>query len=64
MQNSGFIQKVYKKIDKLDAAKIRQIISELSTEKELYKLPSSAFIHGRSVTAISILRSRRCLTHR
>jgi two-component system, sporulation sensor kinase E len=50
MQNSGFIQKVYKKIDKLDAAKIRQIISELSTEKELYKLVFDSLIEGVIVT--------------
>jgi signal transduction histidine kinase len=50
MHNSGFIQKVYKKIDKLDVAKIRQIISELSTEKELYKLVFDSLIEGVIVT--------------
>lgn len=50
MQNSGFIQKVFEKIDKLDAVKIRQIISELSTEKELYKLAFDSLIEGVIVT--------------
>jgi two-component system, sporulation sensor kinase E len=50
MQNSGFIQKVFKKIDKLDAAKIKKIIGELSTEKELYKLVFDSLIEGVIVT--------------
>jgi len=50
MQNSGFIQRVFNKIDKLDAAKIRKIISELSTEKELYKLVFDSLIEGVVVT--------------
>jgi PAS domain S-box-containing protein len=50
MQNSGFIQKVFKKIDKLDTAKIRTIIAELSTEKELYKLVFDSLIEGVIVT--------------
>jgi len=50
MQNSNFIQKVFKKIDKLDATKIRKIIGELSTEKELYKLVFDSLIEGVIVT--------------
>jgi len=50
MQNSGFIQRVFNKIDKLDAVKIRKIISELSTEKELYKLVFDSLIEGVIVT--------------
>jgi PAS domain S-box-containing protein len=50
MQNSGFIQRVFNKIDKLDAAKIKKIISELSTEKELYKLVFDSLIEGVVVT--------------
>ncbi len=50
MRNSGFIQKVYEKIDKLDHTKIRGIIAELSTEKELYKLVFDSMIEGVIVT--------------
>jgi PAS domain S-box-containing protein len=50
MQNSGFIQRVFNKIDKLDTAKIRKIIGELSTEKELYKLVFDSLIEGVVVT--------------
>ena len=50
MQNSGFIQKVFNKIDKLDTTKIKKIIGELSTEKELYKLVFDSLIEGVIVT--------------
>ncbi len=50
MRNSGFIQKVYEKIDKLDHTKIRGIIAKLSTEKELYKLVFDSMIEGVIVT--------------
>jgi nitrogen fixation/metabolism regulation signal transduction histidine kinase len=50
MQDSGFIQKVFKKFDKLDTAKIRKIIGDLSTEKELYKLVFDSLIEGVIVT--------------
>jgi PAS domain S-box-containing protein len=50
MQNSGFIQKVFEKIDKLDTTKIKKIIGELSTEKELYKLVFDSLIEGVIVT--------------
>ena len=50
MRNSGFIQKVYEKIDKLDHTKIRGIIAELYTEKELYKLVFDSMIEGVIVT--------------
>jgi len=50
MRNSGFIQKVFQKIDKLDHTKIRNIIEELSTEKELYKLVFDSMIEGVIVT--------------
>ncbi len=50
MRNSGFIQKVYEKIDKLDRPRIRSIIAELSTEKELYKLVFDSMIEGVIVT--------------
>jgi PAS domain S-box-containing protein len=50
MQKSGFIQKVFKKIDKLDSAKIKKIMEELSTEKELYQLVFDSLIEGVIVT--------------
>jgi len=50
MQNSGFIQKVFKKIDKLDHGKIKNIIGELSIEKELYKLVFDSMTEGVIVT--------------
>jgi two-component system, sporulation sensor kinase E len=50
MRKSGFIQKVYDKIDKLDHTKIRSIIAELSTEKDLYKLVFDSMIEGVIVT--------------
>ncbi len=50
MHKSGFIQKVFKKIDKLDSAKIKKIIEELSTEKELYQLVFDSLIEGVIVT--------------
>jgi PAS domain S-box-containing protein len=50
MHKSGFIQKVFKKIDKLDSAKIKKIMEELSTEKELYQLVFDSLIEGAIVT--------------
>jgi two-component system, sporulation sensor kinase E len=50
MQDSGFIQKVFKKFDKLDPGKIKKIMIELSTEKELYRLVFESMIEGVIVT--------------
>jgi len=50
VQYSGFIQKVFEKLDKLDQTKIRDIMLELSTEKELYKLVFDSMIEGVIVT--------------
>ncbi len=50
MQSSGFIQKVFNKIDKIDRDKIKKILGELSTEKELYKLVFDSMIEGVIVT--------------
>jgi len=50
MEYSGFIQKVFEKLDKLDQGRIKEIIKELSTEKELYKLVFDSMIEGVIVT--------------
>lgn len=50
MQYSGFIQKVFQKLDKLDPNKIRDIMIELTNEKELYKLVFDSMIEGVVVT--------------
>ena len=50
MQDSGFIQKVFEKFDKLDPVKIKKIMVELSTEKELYRLVFDSMIEGVIVT--------------
>ena len=50
MQDSGFIQKVFKKFDKLDPGKIKKIMIELSTEKELYRIVFESMIEGVIVT--------------
>ena len=50
MQYSGFIQKVFEKLDKLDRNKIRRIMLELSNEKELFKLVFDSMIEGVIVT--------------
>ena len=50
MQYSGFIQKVFQKLEKLDHNKIKDIMVELSTEKELYKLVFDSMIEGVIVT--------------
>jgi PAS domain S-box-containing protein len=46
MQYSGFIHKVFQKLEKLDRNKIRDIMVELSTEKELYRLVFDSLIEG------------------
>ncbi len=50
MEFSGFIQKVFEKIDKLDKEKIKEIIRELSAEKELYRIVFDSMIEGVIVT--------------
>ncbi len=50
MQDSGFIQKVFQKLNKLDLNEIKNIMVELSTEKELYKLVFDSMIEGVIVT--------------
>ena len=50
MQYSGFIQKVFQKLEKLDLNEIKNIMVELSTEKELYKLVFDSMIEGVIVT--------------
>jgi two-component system, sporulation sensor kinase E len=50
MQYSGFIQKVFQKFDKLDHGKLKKIMVELSTEKELYRLVFDSLIEGVIVT--------------
>lgn len=50
MQNTGFIQKVFQKFEKLDQDKIKAIMVELTTEKELYKLVFDSMIEGVIVT--------------
>ncbi len=50
MQYSGFIQKVFQKFNKLDINEIKNIMVELSTEKELYKLVFDSMIEGVIVT--------------
>jgi len=50
MQSSGFIQKVFDKIDRIDRKEIKVILSELSTEKELYRLVFDSMIEGVIVT--------------
>jgi signal transduction histidine kinase len=50
MKYSGFIQKVFQKLNKLDLNEIKNIMVELSTEKELYKLVFDSMIEGVIVT--------------
>jgi two-component system, sporulation sensor kinase E len=50
MQYSGFIQKVFEKFDKLDPGKLKKIMVEISTEKELYQLVFDSLIEGVIVT--------------
>jgi two-component system, sporulation sensor kinase E len=50
MGYSGFIQRVLKKFDKLDPAKIKKLMIELFTEKELYRLVFDSMIEGVIVT--------------
>jgi PAS domain S-box-containing protein len=50
MQYSGFIQKVFQKLEKLDRNEIKNIMVELSTEKELYKLVFDSMFEGVIVT--------------
>ncbi len=50
MRDSGFIKKVFQKLDKLDRSKIKKIMVELSTEKELYKLVFDSMNEGVIVT--------------
>jgi two-component system, sporulation sensor kinase E len=50
MLYSGFIQRVFKKLDKLDPVKIKKIMIELFTEKELYRLVFDSMIEGVIVT--------------
>lgn len=50
MQYSGFLNKLLQRIDKLDRNKIKDIIVEFSTEKELYKLVFDSMIEGVIVT--------------
>jgi len=46
MQYSRFIQKVFQKLDKLDNEKIREIMLELTKEKELYRIVFDSMIEG------------------
>jgi len=46
MEYSGFIKKVFEKLDKLDRNKIKDIIEEISTERELYRLVFDSMIEG------------------
>jgi len=46
MQDSGFIQKVFQKIDKLDRGKIKGIMFELAKERELYKIVFESMVEG------------------
>lgn len=50
MQDSGFMEKVFQKIGKLDHQKIKDIMMELSSEKDLYKLVFDSMIEGVIVT--------------
>ncbi|MBN2324117.1 MAG: PAS domain S-box protein, partial [Spirochaetes bacterium] len=50
MGYSGFIERVLKKLDKLDPAKIKKLMIELFTEKELYRLVFDSMIEGVIVT--------------
>jgi len=50
MEYSGFIKKVFQKLDKLDRNKIRDIMEEISTERELYRLVFDSMIEGVIVT--------------
>ncbi|MGQ9616134.1 MAG: two-component system sensor histidine kinase NtrB [Spirochaetota bacterium] len=50
MQSSGFIQKVFDRIDRIDREEIKIILGELSTEKELYRLVFDSMIEGVIVT--------------
>lgn len=50
MQYSGFMQKVFEKFDKLDPGKLKKIMVELSTEKELYNMVFDSMIEGVIVT--------------
>jgi PAS domain S-box-containing protein len=50
MAQSPFIQKVFDKFDKLDRAKLRKIMLELSAEKDLYQLVFDSMTEGVIVT--------------
>lgn len=50
MQYSAFMQKVFQKLDKLDRNKIKEIMLDLFTEKELYKLVFDSMGEGVIVT--------------
>jgi two-component system, sporulation sensor kinase E len=50
MQYSAFMQKVFQKLDKLDKNRIKELMLELSTEKELYKLVFDSMVEGVIVT--------------
>jgi signal transduction histidine kinase len=50
MQYSAFMQKVFQKLDKLDKNSIKELMLELSTEKELYKLVFDSMVEGVIVT--------------
>jgi two-component system, sporulation sensor kinase E len=47
---SNFIQKVFNKFDKLDRSKLKKIMLELSTEKDLYELVFDSMVEGVIVT--------------
>jgi signal transduction histidine kinase len=50
MQYSAFMQKVFQKLDKLDKNRIKELMLELTTEKELYKLVFDSMVEGVIVT--------------
>jgi len=50
MEYTGFMKKVFQKLDKLDFERIKDIMEELNTEKELYRLVFDSMIEGVIVT--------------
>jgi two-component system, sporulation sensor kinase E len=50
MQYSAFMEKVFQKLDKLDKNRIKELLLEISTEKELYKLVFDSMVEGVIVT--------------
>ncbi len=50
MTQSAFIQKVFNKFDKLDRAKLKKLMLELATEKDLYNLVFDSMMEGVIVT--------------